>query len=44
MTAWEKFGTFIGHVIAATMAICAEVLIVVFTLKLVWFILFRILL
>lgn len=41
---WEKFGTFLGHLLAATITICAWLLIVVFTLKLIWFILFRILL
>ena len=41
---WEKFGTFLGHLLAATVAICAWLLIIVFTLKLIWFILFRILL
>lgn len=41
---WEKFGTFLGHLLAATVTICARLLIIVFTLKLIWFILFRILL
>lgn len=41
---WEKLGQFFGHVIAATIVVCAWLLIVVFTLKLIWFILFRILL
>lgn len=41
---WEKFGEFLGHLLAATVSICAELLIIVFTLKLIWFILFRILL
>ena len=41
---WEKFGTFLGHLLAATVSICVWLLIIVFTLKLIWFILFRILL
>lgn len=41
---WEKFGTFLGHLLAATITICAWLLIIVFTQKLIWFILFRILL
>ena len=41
---WEKFGTFLGHLLAATVTNCAWLLIIVFTLKLIWFILFRILL
>ena len=41
---WEKFDTFLGHLLAATVTICAWLLIIVFTLKLIWFILFRILL
>ena len=40
---WEKFGTFLGYLLAATVSICAWLLIIVFTLKLIWFILFRIL-
>lgn len=41
---WDKFGTFLGHLLAATAAICAWLLIIVFTLKLIWLILFQILL
>lgn len=41
---WEKFGTFLGHLLGATVTICAWLLIIVFTLKLIWFILFRIML
>ena len=41
---WDKIGTFLGHLLAATVTICAWLLIIVFTLKLIWFILFRILL
>ena len=41
---WEKFGTFLGHLLAATVTICAWLLIIVFTLKVVWLILFRIML
>lgn len=40
---WEKFGTFLGQLLAATITICAWLLIIVFTLNLIWFILFRIL-
>ena len=43
MTKWEKLGEFLGHLLAATMSICAELLIIVFTLKLIWFTVFRIL-
>ncbi len=41
---WEKLGRFFGHVLSATIIICAWLLIIMFTLKLIWFILFRILL
>lgn len=41
---WEKFGTFLGHLLAATAAICAWLLIIALTLKIIWFILFGILL
>ena len=41
---WEKFGTFLGHLLAATVTICAWLLIIVFTLKIIWFTLFQILL
>ena len=34
---------FLGRLLAATVSICAWLLIIVFTLKLIWFILFRIL-
>lgn len=37
---WEK----IGHILAATLVVCAWLIIIVFTLKVIWFILFRILL
>lgn len=39
---WEKFGTFLGHLLALTMAICAWLIIIAFTLKVVWLVLFRI--
>lgn len=39
----EKIGHIIGCVLAVTLAICAWVLIILFTLKAGWFILFRIL-
>ena len=41
---WDKIGTFFGRMLALTMAICAWLIIIVFTLKVIWFILFRILL
>nr|DAZ12728.1 MAG TPA: hypothetical protein [Caudoviricetes sp.] len=40
---WDKIGAFFGRMLALTMAICAWLLVIVFTLKLIWFILFRIL-
>ena len=39
---WEKFGTFLGYLLALT--ICAWLIIIVVTLKVIWFTLFRILL
>ena len=41
---WDKIGTFLGHLLAATAAICAWLIIIAFTLKVVWLILFRVLL
>ena len=41
---WDKIGTFFGHVLALTMVICAWPIIIVVTLKVIWFTLFRILL
>lgn len=41
---WEKIGHMLGHILAATLVICAWLIIIAFTLKVVWFILFRILL
>lgn len=41
---WEKFGTFLGYLLALTMAICARLIIIALTLKIIWFILFGILL
>ena len=41
---WDKIGTFLGRMLAMTMVICAWLIIIVFTLKVIWFILFRILL
>lgn len=41
---WEKFGTFLGHLLAATITICARLIIIALTLKIIWFILFGILL
>ena len=40
---WDKIGTFLGRMLAMTMVICAWLIIIVFTLKVIWFILFRIL-
>ena len=41
---WDKIDTFFGHVLALTMVICAWLIIIVVTLKVIWFTLFRILL
>jgi hypothetical protein len=41
---WDKIGTFFGHVLALTIVICAWLIIIVVTLKVIWFTLFRILL
>ena len=41
---WTKLGVFFGHVLAMTIVICAWLIIVVVTLKVIWFTLFRILL
>lgn len=41
---WEKIGHTLGYILAATLVICAWLIIIVFTLKVIWFILFRILL
>ena len=40
---WDKIGTFLGRMLAMTMVISAWLIIIVFTLKVIWFILFRIL-
>lgn len=44
MSMYEKIGKFIGVVLAVTISVCAWLIIVAFTLKCLWFILFRILL
>lgn len=41
---WDKIGTFFGHVLALTIVICVWLIIIVVTLKVIWFTLFRILL
>lgn len=41
---WTKLGVFLGHVLALTMVICAWLIIITVTLKVIWFTLFRILL
>ncbi len=41
---WTKLGVFFGHVLAMTMVICAWLIIITVTLKVIWFTLFRILL
>ena len=41
---WTKLGVFFGHVLAMTIVICAWLIIVAVTLKVIWFTLFRILL
>lgn len=40
----DKIGTFFGHMLAMTMVICAWLIIIAVTLKVIWFTLFRILL
>ena len=40
---WTKLGVFLGHMLAKTIFICAWLNIVVVTLKVIWFTLFRIL-
>lgn len=44
MSMYEKIGKFIGGVLAVTITVCAWLIIIAFTLKVIWFILFRILL
>ena len=41
---WTKLGMLFGHVLALTMVICAWLIIITVTLKVIWFTLFRILL
>ena len=41
---WDKIGTFFGNTLAMTMVICAWLIIIVVTMKVIWFTLFRILL
>lgn len=41
---WTKLGVFFGHVLAMTIVICAWLIIIVVTLKVIWFTLFQILL
>jgi hypothetical protein len=41
---WTKLGMFFGHVLALTIVICAWLIIITVTLKVIWFTLFRILL
>ena len=41
---WTKLGMFFGHMLALTIVICAWLIIIVVTLKVIWFTLFRILL
>lgn len=41
---WTKLGVLFGHVLALTIVICAWLIIIVVTLKVIWFTLFRILL
>lgn len=43
MTTYEKIGRIIGGILAVTITVCAWVLIIAFTLKCLWFILFRLL-
>lgn len=39
---WAKLGVLFGHVLALTIVICAWLIIIVVTLKVIWFTLFRI--
>ena len=41
---WTKLEVFLGHALALTMVICAWLIIITVTLKVIWFTLFRILL
>ena len=41
---WTKLGMFFGHVLALTIVICAWLIVITVTLKVIWFTLFRILL
>jgi len=41
---WTKVGKFLGRAIALTLILCAWAIIIAFTLKVLWFIWFRILL
>jgi hypothetical protein len=41
---WDKIGTCPKNVLALTMVICAWLIIITVTLKVIWFTLFRILL
>lgn len=41
---WTKIGKFLGRAIALTLILCAWAIIIAFTLKVLWFIWFRILL
>ena len=41
---WTKVGKFLGRAIALTLILCAWTIIIAFTLKVLWFIWFRILL
>lgn len=40
---WDEIGQALGYILAVTLCICAWLIIVIFALKLIWFILFRIL-
>ncbi len=41
---WHKLGVFFGRVLATTIVLCSWTVIIAFTLKVLWFIWFRILL
>ncbi len=41
MSMYEKIGKLIGGVLAVTISVCAWLLIIAFTLKCLWFIIFR---
>lgn len=43
MDIWTKFCVFLGKLMVVTIVVCAWAIIIVFTLKVLWFTVFRIL-